>query len=97
MHAIMTKFIGPSNTKGQRVKAWAPSYSESGPTSITLSWNSNLDPAENYRVAAKALAEKLGWKGTLHSGYTAEGYVFVFLKKVNEDGHAYHVGTRVGV
>lgn len=74
--AITTKYLGPSNVRGSRIKARA----EAG--SVTLSYNHRLDSAENHKAAAVALCKKFKWcgdyYGRLHGGGTADGYVFVF-------------------
>jgi hypothetical protein len=78
--AIETKWLGPTNVRGSRVKATA----EAG--SITLSWDHSLNTDENHRKAAEALAAKFDWVG----GYYGElaggalpgrGYAFVFVGK----------------
>lgn len=53
--AIVTKFLGPTNHRGSRVKAKCQAES------ITVSWDSNLDINENHTAAATALAQKMGW------------------------------------
>lgn len=76
--AITTKYLGPSNVRGARVKASA----EAG--SVTLSWNHALNSDENHRKAAEALRDKMGWNtdgyGELHGGGLPgqSGYAFVF-------------------
>lgn len=70
--AITTKYLGPSNVRGSRVKARA----EAG--SVTLSWDDALNEAENHRAAAVALCKKFKWDGRLHGGGTGDGFVFVF-------------------
>jgi hypothetical protein len=55
MQAIITKYIGPSNVKGVRIKATCQAGS------ITLSWDHALNADGNHCAAAKALAEKWGW------------------------------------
>lgn len=75
--AIETKWLGPTNVRGSRVKAKA----EAG--SITLPWDHSLNSDENHRKAAEALAAKFGWVGdyygTLHGGaLPGRGYAFVF-------------------
>jgi hypothetical protein len=55
MQAIVTKYHGPTNSQGPRVKASA----EAG--SITLLWDHALDSDANHEVAARALLAKLGW------------------------------------
>lgn len=78
--AITTKFLGPTNVRGSRVKATA----EAG--SITLPWNYSLGVEGNHREAAAKLCFKLGWDdpayGKLHmGGLPGSGYVFVFEDK----------------
>lgn len=48
--AIVTKFIGPTNTRGSRVKATLPSGK-----SVTIDWDHALDSTDNHnRAAARA-------------------------------------------
>lgn len=70
--AIITKYIGPTNTKGSRIKA----RSESGHTLI-VHYDDALNTEQNHRAAAMALAAKLDWKGTYHGGGIPDGYAFV--------------------
>lgn len=62
MQAITTKFIGPTNCKGARIKATADAGS------ITLSWDYELTADCNHIAAAKALVEKLDWGGQWFMG-----------------------------
>lgn len=68
MQAIITKYIGPTNVRGSRVKATAQAGS------VTLEWDDALNRDDNHMAAAKALATKLGWDygefiaGTLPDG-----------------------------
>ena len=69
--AITTKWFGPSNVKGSRVKASA----EAG--SITLHWDHALNVDQNHAKAAMALANKLGWGGKwVGGGMAGSGYAF---------------------
>jgi len=75
--AIVTKFFGPSNVRGSRVKAMCDAGS------LTLSWDHSLGVEGNHRRAAEALRDKLGWDephyGRLHmGGLPGSGYAFVF-------------------
>lgn len=70
--AIQTRYIGPTNTRGSRYKA----FTESG-RSITVHAADNLSSQENHRAAALALQEKMGWMDDLIEGGTTEGYVYV--------------------
>lgn len=78
MQAIQTKFIGPTNTKGSRVKAscWLGS--------VTVSWDHALNSEANHIEAIQAMVRKMNderehtqWYvvATAHSadqkGYTA--------------------------
>jgi hypothetical protein len=70
--AITTKFIGPSNTKGSRVKA------KSSAGSLTIHWNHSMNTEENHTAAARAFATKWDWKGVWFIGGLPDtGYVFV--------------------
>lgn len=70
--AITTKFLGPTNSRGSRVKATA----EAG--SITVEWDYARGIEGNHARAAHALATKLDWKGGwFGGGLTGNGYVFV--------------------
>ncbi len=67
MQAITTKYIGPTNVRGSRVKAIAAAGS------ITLAWDDSLTPNRNHLVAAKALAEKYKWVGIYFGGTIVSG------------------------
>ena len=75
MQAITTKFIGPTNTRGSRIKASA--YAGT----ITVAYDHSLNNDENHCVAAVALCEKIGWIGAdalISACLPKGGYVFVF-------------------
>ena len=75
MKAITTKYIGPSNVRGSRYKAIAE-----GGHSITLGADNALNSEENHSRVARALADKMKWKGKLLGGGMPDGrgYAFVF-------------------
>ena len=50
--AITTKYIGPTNTRGSRIKASC----ERG--SLTVDWDYDLNQGENHAAAKKMLVEK---------------------------------------
>lgn len=62
LQAITTRYIGPSNTRGSRVKAQAAAGS------ITLHWDSALNSEDNHAKAAEALARKFEWCGKWYGG-----------------------------
>lgn len=70
--AILTRYLGPTNFRDSRVKA----YTESG-LSVTIGWDDSLSVEENHRLAAQALQSKMGWKDDLIEGGTSQGYVYV--------------------
>jgi hypothetical protein len=55
MQAIVTKYIGPTNTKGARIKATASSGS------VTVGYHSFDDNECKHRYAAASLCHKLNW------------------------------------
>ncbi len=68
MQAITTKYIGPSNVRGSRVKATALGGS------VTLGWNDSLNSDANHKCAAQVLANKLGWNyGEWIEGHLPDG------------------------
>ena len=80
MKSIETRYIGPTNHRGARIKA------TDGDNSIITSYPYELSGEAVHAQAALALARKLNWKGTLIGGGTKKGYVFVF-----SDGERYQV------
>jgi len=69
--AITTKYFGPTNTRGSRVKASC----EAG--SLTVSWDYALGIEDNHKAAAAALIRQLGWEGNWVMGSLGPGFVFV--------------------
>lgn len=73
--AIVTRFLGPTDYRGARVKASADAGS------VTLSWDDSLDVADNHRAAALALVAKLEWSGEWIGGSmpvtSSHAYCFV--------------------
>lgn len=53
MQAICTKYLGPTNTKGARIKA----YTESG-LSATVAYDHSLNTTENHYNAVKAFVAR---------------------------------------
>jgi hypothetical protein len=71
--AIETKYLGPTNTRGGRIKARAWS------SSLTVPYDHALNPEDNHRAAADALRAKLGWEGTFAQGGHPNGCGYVFV------------------
>jgi len=76
--AIITKYIGPTNYRGSRVKA----TSGSG-LYITIEWDDALSGEQNHKCAADALMTKMGWDkySDLVQGGLDTGYAFVMVPK----------------
>lgn len=74
--AITTKYLGPTNTRGGRIKASAKSGRS---LSITIPYPHELSQSEAHAAAARALCERMSWTpAALHQGYAhGAGYVFV--------------------
>lgn len=72
MRVIETYYIGPSNTRGPRVKATTRDGNQ-----ITISWVSQWSVAENHKRAAKRLRDKMGGTGRFVGGFTKRGMVWV--------------------
>ena len=81
MIAIQTKYLGATNTKGARIKAWTCNGQ-----SITVSMDYEYSGAEAFWPAAKALIKKYNWTGDYVAAGTDVGYVFV-----NKSGLSYQV------
>jgi len=94
MQALTTKYMGPTDNRGARIKATC----EAG--SVTIGYPSELDQEEAHIAAAKALCYKLTnegnerdgidkleyipakhcpWTQPFLSGSTKEGYAHVFM------------------
>jgi len=82
MKAIETKYIGPSNVRGSRIKA-----SAEGVKSITISYDHSLSSEDAHDKAALALANKYGWLSGKHRVLArggkpdGRGNVYVFVDK----------------
>lgn len=74
MKAIETKYLGPTNTQGSRIKAIEPDGK-----SITISYDYALNEYDLHKKAAVALCVKLEWgHQTLVGGGLKNSMVWVF-------------------
>jgi hypothetical protein len=71
--AIVTKYLGPTNYRGSRIKAKAFAGT------VTVPYDCSKSAEDNHAKAAKALALKFGWTGHWHGGGTPEGTGYVFV------------------
>ena len=73
MQTITTKYLGPTNTKGTRIKANHTGEEKS----VTVSYNYALSNEGNHKEAAAALAKKLEWHGEYLGGHTKDGMIWL--------------------
>lgn len=77
MVAITTKYMGPTNTRGSRIKA----QRADGGASVTVSYDYALNTQDNHAAAVQALVDKLDWTDVNWVlGATDKGYVAVALR-----------------
>ena len=84
MQAIITKYFGPTNSRGSRIKATCAAGS------VTISYPYELSGQACHRAAADALVQKMGWNdahyGGLLGGQLPSGeYVFVFNNDASKE------------
>lgn len=72
MKAIWTKYTGPTNTRGSRIKASAEGVSITVP-------GDGASAEDVHTFAAVALCRKMGWPGDLYRGGRPDGVGFVFV------------------
>lgn len=85
MIAIETKYLGPTDYRGSRIKAYTTNGQQ-----LTIPYPHEFSGAECHAVAARALARKMDWTnaGDLVSGATRDGYAFVFA-----NSESFEIGT----
>lgn len=71
--AITTKYLGPTNHRGARIKASAQAGS------VTVSWDHSMSPQQNHVEAARALALVYGWDGVWIGGALPHGTGYAFV------------------
>jgi hypothetical protein len=65
--AILTRYIGPTNSRKSRIKA----FSRAG--SVTLNYDHDISQDANHERAAKALCDKFTWAHALTGGQLPNG------------------------
>jgi hypothetical protein len=71
MKAIITKYHGPTNTRGSRISA-----SDEDGNRVSIPYPHELSGEKVHRKAADALCEKMNWKGEMVGGAMKKGYAF---------------------
>jgi|SRR3984885_12761840 len=84
MQAIVTKYIGPTNFRGTRIKATCAAKTR------LIGWRYDLGVEENHRNAATMLQNELDWTGPrygkLHGGTMKNGdYCWVMVPRDTSD------------
>lgn len=72
MKTITTKYLGPTGSRGSRIKATMMS----GET-LTIPFSHEHGESGSHARAAVLLARNWGWEGTLVEGITKGGRVFI--------------------
>lgn len=90
MKAISTRYLGPTNYVGARIKA-----DDGDSNSVTIGYPHEYDSEKAHAQAALALVRKMGW-GKMHThliaGSTRTGFVFVFATNPDDTYNAYKIG-----
>lgn len=73
MKAIVTKYHGATDFKGNRISA-----SDLDDNRVYIDYPHELSSEDAHRKAAEALRDKMGWAGELIGGAIKSGYAFVF-------------------
>lgn len=81
MKAIFTRYLGPTNSRGPRVKAYDGDNNQ-----VTLHWDNAIEVSDNHQAAAKALCKKMKWAGRLIMGGHKDVNVHVFCEQDFEGG-----------
>jgi hypothetical protein len=74
---IRTKYLGPTDTRGARIKAW------SGETSVTIPYPYELNTEDAHTEAASKLAD------ILH-GFDEERIEYAVARSTQEDGYCFY-------
>ena len=78
MKAIRTRYIGASNVKGSRIQAKCEART------IYLSYDHALNGDENHAVAARALRDKMEWKGAMIGGTYGRDMYWIFTDSAEQ-------------
>lgn len=73
MKAIQVKYLGPTNFKSSRWKAWTE-----GGNQVTLLYDHALNSEENARRAASALIAKMNWRSHITGSGVLPNLDYVF-------------------
>ena len=74
--AIETKYLGPTNYRGSRIKAYEPDGQ-----SVTISYDYGLNDHDLHKKAAQALLDKMNWPYEIIGGHTRRGMVWILTER----------------
>lgn len=83
--AITTKYLGPTDRRGSRVKAIAAAGS------MTIPWDCALNSDRNHAQAALALAQKFNWTGRYIGGGLPDGSGSVFVLDTEDTRDSFYI------
>jgi len=87
--AIETKYLGPTNYRGARIKATAmDTFSDEKRLSVTIPYQYELSAEAMHRLAAEQLMPKLVNDPdgvSMVAGATDRGYVFVITQQAKQE------------
>lgn len=91
MKAIHTKYMGPTNSRGSRIKAYTTGFGDIKGFSATIPYPHHLNGEMCHFEAVKALVaqNKLNWKLTnMRYGDSADGkgFCFCFENSIVKEG-----------
>lgn len=75
--AVFTKFLGPTNNRGARIKVWMPDFPDR--RGVIVPYGHEFDASGAHHTAFLAFCEEHNLHGKYVQGSTDEGYVFVFI------------------
>ena len=87
MIAIHTKYIGPTNTRGSRIKAYTASYGDRKGWEVTIPYPHELSGEKCHFQAVLALVDKykLDWTvSDMRYGDSADGRGYTFCFDVSK-------------
>jgi hypothetical protein len=91
MIAILTKYIGPTNSRGSRIKAYTADWGDRKGFSVTIPYPYEHSQEMSHFLAVKALVKKhnLDWNlDEMRYGSTEKGYVFCFNHSIVKESEA---------
>lgn len=77
--AILTKYLGPTNHRGARIKAWCSGGQ------LIMPWDHSLSVESNHAAAGQALVKKRGWHYQYSMAPLPDGTGYCFVQVEREE------------